>query len=64
MKQNEGCALERRLNNGWRPLAIRYQKFTAIEKRALDQGETIKKAGVSIRRSDWAERQALRFAFQ
>ena len=59
MRQNGGCALEKLVGERWLPVALRYQRFTANERRALDRGEIVSNGGTSWRRHDWAERQAL-----
>jgi hypothetical protein len=60
MKQNDGCALEKWVDGRWVPLAIRYQRFTAVQIQQLGAGRIVATAGdVQIRRFDWAERQAI-----
>lgn len=56
---NDGCALEILLDGLWLPAPIRYRRIVAAEQRALDRGETILQAEISLQRHDWAERQAL-----
>lgn len=62
MKQNNGCALEKLVDGHWVPVAIRYQRFTANERQALQRGEIICRGVGSFRYFDWNERQALVFA--
>lgn len=60
MKPNDGCALQKLVGGRWRPLAIRYQRFSTAERRLLDLGQIVTTAaGAQIRRYNWAERQAL-----
>ena len=61
----DGCALEQYVGEGrWVPVAIRYQRLSAAEKRLLNRGETISKDGLRFRRFDWSDRQALARIFQ
>lgn len=63
MKPNDGCALEKLVDGNWLPVALRYQRFTAEERRALDRGMEVGRDGAVWRRWDWAVRQALACAF-
>jgi hypothetical protein len=61
MKPNEGCALEKLVDGHWLPVALRYQRFTTEERRALDRGAEVRRDDAAWRRWDWAERQALAY---
>ena len=59
MGQNDGCALEKLVDGYWIPTALRYQRFAAPVRQALDRGEEVIQEGTTWRRRDWAERRAL-----
>lgn len=59
MKINDGCALERKTEDGWIPMAIRHQRLSKQEKALLNRGDTVLVDGQQVRRYDWAERKAL-----
>jgi len=50
------CALLKLVNDNWLPVAIRYQKFTARERKELNAGLVVVKNCEQFRRTDWAQR--------
>lgn len=59
MRLNDRCALEVFVDGQWFPKALRHTKLSVMQKRALNQGQTIAVEGRMVRRYDWAELTAL-----